>query len=171
MSAPHVRQSVDRVIERCTANPDDVRGPGTPVIAIMEDGPRCRANKPHGTAIISTDMPVLIGGGCSGPSPGLIFRASLASYDATLITLHAAQLNTLEARLEGDPKAFSTLGFLGIDESIPAGEPSLRLVFHIGAENATPERLRELIRWVEAHSPVGDSMCQASPTKFKVETV
>jgi len=171
VSAPHVRQSVDRVVERCTANPDDVRGPGTPVVAIMEDGPRCRVNKPYGTAIISTDMPDLLGGGFSAPSPGLIFRASLACCDANLITLRAAQLNTLEVRLEGDPEDISTLGFQGIDESIPAGEPSLRLVFHIGAENVTPERLRELIRWVEAHSPVGDSMCRAVPTKFKVETV
>jgi hypothetical protein len=63
------------------------------------------------------------------------------------------------------------MGFLGIDDSIPAGELSLRLVFRVGAENATPERLRELVKWVEAHSPVGDSVSRAIPTKVEIEVV
>ena len=105
----------------------------------------------------------------------MIFRAALASCDATFVALRAAQvgikLTTLEVIVEGDPDDIGTLGFLGIDDSIPAGELSLRLVFRIGAENANPERLRELVKWIEDHSPVGDSVSRAVPTKVKVEVV
>jgi uncharacterized OsmC-like protein len=91
------------------------------------------------------------------------------------MTLRAAQvgikLTTLEVIVEGDPDDISALGFLGIDDSIPAGELSLRLLFRVGAENSTPERLRELLKWVEAHSPVGDSVSRAVPTKIELEVV
>jgi hypothetical protein len=53
----------------------------------------------------------------------------------------------------------------------PAGEFGLRLTFRIGAENATPERLRELVKWIEDHSPVGDSVSRAIPTAVDVEVV
>jgi uncharacterized OsmC-like protein len=114
-----------------------------------------------------------IGGDGSAPSPGLIFRSALASCDATFVALRAAQvgikITTLEVTVEGDPDDMGTLGFLGIDDSIPAGERSLRLTFRIGAENATPERLRELIKWIGAHSPVGDSVSRAVPMKIEIE--
>jgi uncharacterized OsmC-like protein len=81
------------------------------------------------------------------------------------------KLTTLEVIVEGDPDDIGTLGFLGIDDSIPAGELSLRLIFRVGAENASPERLRELVKWVVGHSPVGDSVSRAVPTTVKVEVV
>ena len=175
MSETHIKQSVEKVIEHYTKNPDDARGPGARVTAVMEDGLRCRVQKQDGTAIVITDMSTGIGGGGSAPSPGLIFRAALASCDATFITLRAAQegikLTTLEVIVEGDPDDIGTLGFLGIDESVPAGEFGLRLTFRIGAENATPERLRELVRWIGDHSPVGDSVSRAIPTAVDVEVV
>lgn len=175
MSVIHIKESVERVINHYVENPDDARGPGAPVTAVMEEGLRCRVQKQDGTAIVTTDMPTGIGGGGSAPSPGLIFRAALASCDATFVALRAAQvgitLTTLEVIVEGDPDDMSTLGFLGIDDSIPAGEPSLRLIFRIGAENATPERLSELVEWIVAHSPVGDSVSRAIPIQIDVEVV
>ena len=175
MSTNHIKESVENVVNHYTENPDDARGPGAPVTAVMEEGLRCRVQRQDGTEIVTTDMSTGIGGGGSAPSPGLIFRAALASCDATFVALRAAQvgikLTTLEVIVEGDPDDIGTLGFLGIDDSIPAGELSLRLVFRIGAENANPERLRELVKWIEDHSPVGDSVSRAVPTKVKVEVV
>lgn len=174
MSVMHIRESVERVVNHYTENPGDARGPGTPVTAVMEEGLRCRVEAPDGTAIV-TDMPTGIGGGGSAPSPGRLFRAALASCDATFVALRAAQvginLTTLEVTVEGDPDDIGTLGFLGIDDSIPAGELGLRLGFRIGAANATPERLRELVEYVDAHSPVGDSVRRAIPTGVKTEVV
>lgn len=175
MSILHIKESAESVINYYTENPEEARGPGAPVTALMEDGLRCRVQKEDGTAIVITDMPTGIGGGGSAPSPGLIFRAALASCDATLVTLRAAQvgikLTTLEVIVEGDPDDIGTLGFLGIDDSIPAGEHGLQLRFRLGAENASPERLQELIEWVGAHSPVGDSVSRAIPTKIDLEVV
>ena len=175
MSVIYIKESVERVINHYTENPDDARGSGTPVSAVMEDGLRCRVETPDGTAIVITDMSTGIGGGGSAPSPGRLFRAALASCDATFVTLRAAQvgikLTTLEVTVEGDPDDIGTLGFLGIDDSIPAGELGLRLSFRIGAENATPDRLRELVKWIVTHSPVGDSVSRAVPLQVEVEVV
>lgn len=141
----------------------------------MEEGLRCSVEKLDGTEILKTDMPKGIGGGGSAPTPGTLFRASLVSCDVTLVALRAAQvginLTTLEATLEGDPEDNSTLGFLGIDDSIPAGELNLHISFRLGSDNASPESLHELIDWVEAHSPVGDSVTRAIPLSKAVEIV
>lgn len=175
MPTNHIKEAVEGVIKHYTENPDDARGPGAPVTAVMEDGLRCRVQKQDGTAIITTDMSTGIGGGGSAPSPGLIFRAALASCDATFIALRAAQvgieITTLEVTVEGDPDDIGTLGFLGIDDSISAGELGLRLIFRIGAENADPDRLRELVKWITTHSPVGESISRAIPIKVDVEVV
>ena len=77
MSVIHIRESVERVINHYAENPDDARGPGTPVTAVMEDGLRCRVETPDGTAIV-TDMPTGIGGGGSAPSPGSAFPGGLS---------------------------------------------------------------------------------------------
>ncbi len=80
-------------------------------------------------------------------------------------------LTTLEVTVEGDPDDTSVLGFLGIDESIPPGEHGIVIRFRLGAENAAPEQLNELVAWVEAHSPVGDSVRRAIPSKTEIEIV
>jgi len=95
----HIKESVERVIDHYTENPGDARGPGTPVTAVMEDGLRCRVETPDGTTIV-TDMPTGIGGGGSAPSPGRLFRAALASCDATFVTLRAARVGIKLTTLE-----------------------------------------------------------------------
>lgn len=171
----HIKESVEKVINHYKNHPEDAKDAGKPFRAVMEEGLRCRVELLDGTEILKTDMPKGIGGGGASPSPGTLFRAALVSCDATLIALRAAhqgiKLTTLEVILEGDSEDESTLGFLGIDDSISAGEVSLSLNFRIGAENATPERLHELINWVKAHSPVGDSVSRAIPTKTNIEIV
>ena len=175
MSTNDIKESVENVVNHYPENPDDARGPGAPVTAVMEEGLRCRVQRQDGTEIVTTDMSTGIGGGGSAPSPGLIFRAALASCDATFIALRAAQvgieLTTLEVSVEGDPDDISTLGFLGIDDSISAGEPGLRLIFRIGAENATTDQLQELVNWIVSHSPVGESVSRPVPIKVDVEVV
>jgi uncharacterized OsmC-like protein len=174
MSASHIKESVESVIDHYRSNPDQARDAGIPVTAIMEDGLRCRVEASDGTSIV-TDMPTGIGGGGLTPSPGRLFRAALASCDATLLTIRAAQtgltISTLEVTVEGDPDDTGLLGFLGIDESIPPGEHGIRMRFRIGSDNATSEQLHELVAWVEAHSPVGDSVCRAIPLKAEVDIV
>ena len=61
MSVTHIKESVERVINHYTENPDDARDPGIPVTAVMEEGLRCRVEAPDGTAIVITDIPTGIG--------------------------------------------------------------------------------------------------------------
>jgi uncharacterized OsmC-like protein len=175
MSNAHIKESIDGVVKFYTENPDEAKGAGAPFKAVMEEGLRCRVEMPDGTEIIKTDMPKGIGGGGSAPTPGTLFRAALVSCDTTLVALRAAQvgieLTTLEVTLEGDPEDMSTLGFLGIDDSISAGEPGFTIKFRIGAENTSPEQLHEIIEWVEAHSPVGESYTRAIPLIKEIEIV
>ncbi len=173
-SASHIKESVGNVIDHYSSNLDQARDAGPSVTAIMEEGLRCRVEASDGSIFV-TDMPTGIGGGDSAPSPGRLFRAALVSCDATLVTLRAAQigitLTSLEVTVEGDPDDVGVLGFLGIDESIPPGEHGIVIHFRLGAENATSEQLHELVAWVEAHSPVGDSVRRAIPSQAEVEIV
>jgi len=115
-------------------------------------------------------MPTAIGGGESAPSPGWLSRAALANCDATVIAMRAAQLGvtltTLEVTVDSES---DDRGLLGMDDSIPAGPLSVRVRVRIGADGVAPERLREIVEWAEAHSPVGDALRRAVPSKAEVE--
>jgi hypothetical protein len=63
------------------------------------------------------------------------------------------------------------LGFLGIDESIPAGERGLKVRFLIGSDDVRLEQLLQLVAWVGAHSPVGNSVNRAISLKAEVGIV
>lgn len=84
-------------------------------------------------------MPAAMGGSGSGPNRGWLLRAGLASCNATVIAMRAAQLgvklNTLEVTVESDS---DNRAMLGLDERISAGLLSLRTKVKIGAESVTP---------------------------------
>lgn len=60
-------------------------------------------------------------------------------------------------------------GFLGMDDAIPAGPLSVRTRIRIGAEGVEPDRLREMVHWAEAHSPVGNALKRAIPSQTEVD--
>ena len=115
-------------------------------------------------------MPKAIGGGGSAPSPGWLLRAALANCDATVISMRAAQLGvaltTLEVTVDSES---DDRGLLGMDDTIPAGALSMRTRVRIGATSVAPEHLREIVEGAEAHSPVGDAVRRAVPSKTEVE--
>lgn len=117
-------------------------------------------------------MPRSVGGGGSAPTPGWFLRAAMASCDATVIAMRAAQegieLTTLEVTVtsESDDR-----GFLGMDESLPAGPLTARIDVRIAAEGASLERLREIVDWADLHSPVSDAVKRAVHTTVVVEVV
>jgi uncharacterized OsmC-like protein len=169
MSVTHIQQSIDGVIKYLSENPDKCRYTDKVAIAVIEDGLRCRAEGPNGATLIS-DMPKAIGGGGSAPSPGWLLRAALANCDATVIAMRAAQLGvaltTLEVTVDSES---DDRGLLGMDDAVPAGVLNMCVRVRIGANGITPERLRQLVEWTEAHSPVGDTIRRAVPLKTKIE--
>lgn len=171
MSMTHIKQSFESVVAHYAENPDKARSWGIPVTAVMEEGLRCRVEK-QGETVTVTDMSTGIGGGGTAPSPGLLSMAALASCDATLFTIRAAQegLNLTALEVTVDCESDSR-GLLGLDDTIPPGNLNVRIRFRIGAKNATPERLREIVEDVVAHSPVGDDVSRAVPLQVEVEVV
>ena len=124
---------------------------------------------PNGAALVS-DMPEGVGGGDSAPSPGWLLRAAVASCDATVIAMRAAQegveLSTLEVTVDSES---DDQGLLGMDDSVPAGPLSTRIRVKIAAEGVQPEKLREIVQWADHHSPVSDAVQRAVPTTVEIE--
>jgi uncharacterized OsmC-like protein len=119
-----------------------------------------------------TDMSTALGGDGNAPSPGWLRRAAQAACEATMIALRAAQEDIQLDRLEvligsrSDDRGMLGLG----DEAAPGPSDSWAHVT-ISAKGASPARLRQIVEWAEAHSPVTDSLCRAVPHTLKMDIV
>ncbi len=168
MSA-NLRESIQTVVTYLREHPDEARYVDKPATAVIEEGLRSKATGPDNATLVS-DMPAAIGGGGAAPSPGWLLRAALANCDATVIAMRAAQagvtLTTLEVTVDGES---DDRGLLGMDDSIPAGPLSVRTRVRIGAAGVAPDRLREIVEWAEAHSPVADAISRPVPKKIEIE--
>ncbi len=147
MSVTHIQQSIENVTNYLSEHPEECRYTDSAATAVVEEGLRFRAEGPHGAVLVS-DMPKAIGGGGSAPS--------------------GVTLTTLEVTVDSES---DDRGLLGMDDAIPAGPLSVRTRIRIGADGVEPERLRELVQWAQAHSPVGDTINRAVPMKVEVEVV
>ena len=167
----NVAEAIAKLTKIFTDQPEKARTKNAPATARLEDALKFQVTGPAGEKIQS-DMPPPMGGAGSGPNPGWLLRASLASCNATVIAMRAAKLGlklkTLEVTVESDS---DNRGLLGLDESVSAGLLSLRTKVKIGAEGATPAQLREIVAWSEAHSPVGCTIRNAPNTTTDVEVV
>ena len=163
-----IRESIESLVAYLGEHPEKWRNADPPATAVMIDGLRCRAEGPGGASIVS-DMPIAVGGGDSAPRPGWFMRAALATCDATVIAMRAAQLgivlDLLEVAVESesDPR-----GLLGIDDAVAAGPARLRMRITIAAAGVPAERLREIVAWADRHSPVGDALRRAIPVEVEV---
>ncbi len=168
MSA-EIRKSIDAAITYLAGHPNEARYVDKGATAVIEEGLRCRATGPEGAVLVS-DMPAAVGGGGAAPSPGWLLRAALANCDATVIAMRAAHegvtLTTLEVTVDSES---DDRGLLGMDDSIPSGPLSVRTRVRIGADDAAPDRLREVVEWAEVHSPVADAIGRAVPKKVEIE--
>ena len=169
MSVTHIQQSIENRINYLSEHPDEYCHPDKAATAVLEEGLRCRAEGPRGATLVS-DMPKAVGGEGSAPTPGWFFRAALASCDTTVIAMRAAQLGVTLATLAVTVESESDeRGLLGMDDTIAAGPLSVRIRIRIGAEGIAPERLREIVTWAQAHSPVANAIHRAVPSKTEVE--
>ena len=169
MSNQHIQESVKSVIQYYTANPDKAISEDKSATAVVEQGLRCRATGVHGAELVS-DMSKGIGGDATAPSPGWLLRAALATCDATMITMRAAELGITLTTLEVTVGSTSDdRGLLQMDDSIPAGPLNVRVHVKLGGEGVSKDQLHELVAWAERHSPVGDTIRRAVPLKVNVE--
>ena len=169
MSLDAIRNSIEGARRYLSEHPEEGRSPDRAAVAVLEGGLRCRVEGPEGTSIV-TDMPVAVGGAGSAPTPGWLSRAALASCDATVIAMRAAELGIELERLEVTAESESdSRGLLGVDDSVPAGPLSSTVRVRIAARGVPEERLRELVAWTERHSPVGDLIRRSVVQRVEVE--
>ncbi len=137
-------------------------------MATLGDALRVEIVGPDGEAL-TTDMPQSIGGHGEQPSPGWLFRAAIASCNASLIGMHAAragiEVDSLTVEVDS---ASNDLGILGIDPHVHAGPEQVSVRVTIEAADADAETLRELVEDAVAHCPVHDAVGRAVPMSVDV---
>jgi uncharacterized OsmC-like protein len=171
MSEILIREAIEKLTRVFAEQPEKGRSKSGPATATLEAGLKFQVVGPGGENL-STDMPPALGGGGSAPNPGWMLRASLASCNATVIAMRAAQLGVKLTTLTVTVSSESdTRGLLGTAESVSAGLSGLRTHIKIGAAGATPEALREIARWADAHSPVGCTIRESPANAVEVEVV
>lgn len=170
MSGPQVREAIERLSARITAEPAKARVKNAPATARLTEGLQCEVTGPHQERIV-TDMPPAMGGAASGPNPGWLVRAALASCIATVIAMRAAKLGIELSALEVTAESESdSRGILGLEESVSAGLGAVCMKVRI-AGNAGSQALREVVGWADAHSPVGCTMRDASACALEIEVI
>ena len=162
-----IRESVERASAYLTEHPAEARYRDGAATARIDAGLRA-AIRGAGGELLATDMTAGIGGGASEPSPGWLFRAATASCVASLLAIRAAVLGHDVAPVEVTVDSESDdRGILGLDDAIPAGPISVRVVVALGGDLPAEAR-RELVDWAIAHCPVSDAIARAVPLEVEV---
>jgi uncharacterized OsmC-like protein len=116
-------------------------------------------------------MPRGIGGGASVASPGWLFRAAAASCVASLIAIRAAmlgiELGAGDVEVTVDSES-DDRGILGLDDSIPAGALSMKVVVRIGGPKLGAEARAALARWAVDHCPVTEGTSRPVPVELEL---
>ena len=163
-----IRESIINVRSALEAKADAGPAPDRPAIAVIEDGLRCRAEGGDGWAVV-TDMPAPVGGGGTAPTPGWLIRAALASCAATTIAMRAAELEITLTRLEVRAESETDMrGLLGAGKGVDPGPVGARLHVELTARGADEQRLEELVRWADSHSPVGDCLRRSVAVELEI---
>ena len=153
-----------------TEHPDEARYRDSAAHARLADGLRIEVSGAGGESA-TTDMPKGIGGGASAPGPGWYYRAAAASCVASLIGIRAAMVGlvlppgSVEVTVDSES---DDRGILGLDDAIPAGVLSLRVVVSFGDGSAERQQLESVARWAVDHCPVTDTTRRSIPVEVEV---
>ena len=169
MPSNEIRRALLTVAEHYGAHPKDAKSEDKPARATLASGLRINVEGP-GSWSLATDMPTALGGEGSAPSPGWLRRAAQAACEATMIAIGAAREGISLDRLEVTVGSVSDdRGMLGLSDEAPAGPTESWAQVTISAKGVPQERLRQVVEWAEAHSPVTDSLQRAVPHTLKVK--
>jgi uncharacterized OsmC-like protein len=168
MSIEAIQQAVAGAREFLLANPEKGRGTDRQATAVYVDGLQFRVHGPNDAAIV-TDMSSAVGGGGSAPTSGWFMRAALASCDATLIAMCAAEAGLRLITLEVTVESISDdRGMFGIGDEIPPGALNMHTCIRIRAENVSHEQLNCIVEDALARSPVADAIRRAVPMSHEI---
>jgi uncharacterized OsmC-like protein len=146
-----------------TDHPGEARYRDSAATARIAAGLVAEVEGPAGERV-TTDMPASIGGTGTAPSPGWYLRAAAASCVASLIAIRAAAGDIAHGAIEVVVDSESDdRGILGLDDAVPAGALSVRIVVAIEGLAGDSTTARELVDWAVAHCPVSESLGRAVP--------
>jgi uncharacterized OsmC-like protein len=165
-----IGSAVQRASAYLTEHPSEARYRDSHARARLGQGLRVEVEGPGGERL-TTDMPKGIGGGASKPSPGWYFRAAAAACVASLIGIRAAMTgvelspDSIDVTVDSES---DDRGILGLDDGIPAGALSIRVV--VGVHGGAPDRqtLEALATWAVDHCPVTDTAQRAVPIEVRL---
>jgi uncharacterized OsmC-like protein len=167
MSNLQARDALERAHRVFLEKPEAARRANAAATAVWRNGLSCEVTGPASEKVI-TDMQVAIGGNGSGPNPGWLLRASMASCTATAIAMRAAmrgiELRQLEVSVES---ASDARGLVDIPD-VSTALSDMRMSIRIGAEGVDESRLRELATWGEGHSPVSCTLRDRPPVTLEI---
>jgi uncharacterized OsmC-like protein len=170
MAGDEIRSAILGASEYLTQHPEEARSTDSAAIATIVDGLVAQVTGPSG-ASIRTDMVPSVGGTATAPSPGWLLRAAEASCVATLIAMRAAVLGITLDELEVTVDSESDdRGILGLDDGVPAGPLSGRVVVRLTSAGADPATLEEIARWGVKHCPVCDAVERSVPVTTEIST-
>ena len=169
-SNARVRESLERLRRVFVERPAAARKSNPPASATWQDGLRCEVTGLHGERLV-TDMTPAMGGDGTGPNPGWLLRASLASCTTTTIAVRAAclgiALTSLKVTVHSESDARGLIGMDGISSALSG----LRMSIEIGADNVPEHQLRDLAEIGEAQSPVNCTLRERPPLAIEVSLV
>ena len=161
-----IAESVAKAGAYLTEHPEEARYRDSSARARIESGLVVTVSGSAGESL-RTDMPLGIGGTATAPSPGWFLRAGAASCVASLIAIRAAATNVTLGSVEVEVDSESDdRGILGLDDAIPAGALSTRVVVSIDARGIDRPTLEALVGWAVDHCPVTDSISRAVPLEI-----
>jgi uncharacterized OsmC-like protein len=174
---PHdtIAAAVQRVKSVLQRRPSTGLHDDTSALARWQGGLRMETAHPGGATIV-TDMPVELGGTGDRLTPGWMFRAGLASCTAVTILLHAADAGVTITHLEVKALGKSdSRGLLDVPqasgEPVYAGPSELALHVRIGASDAPPQKLREIVTLAARCSPVAAAVQRGLPLAVEIEVL
>jgi uncharacterized OsmC-like protein len=165
-----IRESIENAVRYLSEHPDEARYTDSFARATLGEALRVEVEGPGGLRL-TTDMPAGIGGQEEEPSPGWLYRASLASCVATTIGMEAARegvtLRSLEVEVDSES---DDRGILGMEEAVPAGPLSTRIRVRASADGVDQGRLREVLDRGAGRCPVCDATKRAVDVSLEIET-
>ena len=135
--------------------------------ARLVDGLVIAVEGPNGWTV-RTDMARGVGGGETAPSPGWLLRAAVASCDAVVIAMQAAEegitLTTVEADAVSESDGRGLVG--GAD--VPAGPLRMLLDIRLAADGVSDAELAGLVERALRRSPVSEALGRVVPVEITI---
>jgi len=136
---------------------------------VLVGGLRCRTDE--GTHRIDSDLPAALGGGGTGPTPGVLLRAALGSCLAIGYRLRAARhgvaLRAIRVVVESDSEIE---GMLRLESTSPPGFTQVR--YHVEIEtDARVEDVEQIVDEGDRLSPMLDAVGRANQLQRSLSVI